>query len=128
MAPMLLLLAGVAAYAAVSSTKPKGAGGASSGNNGPPFVNGMPSDKNMDTQARVQIDQVLLQEPNPPGPGGYQVLVNALVQASALLRQNFPRAADAVWARYMQLRAQALANGWRERDGLDTTTTVAGAY
>ena len=127
MAPMLLLLGAVAAYAAVTM-KPKGAGGAAGGASGPPFANGMPSDKGMDAAARAQIDAVLQQEPNPPGPGGYQVLVNALVQASALLRQNFPRAADAVWARYMQLRAQALANGWRERDGLDTTATVSGAY
>lgn len=117
--PLLLLLGLAAAGAAVSSSKKK-AGGATAPHYGPagaPFSNGMASDANTPPDTVEAVNAALSMVPTDAA--SYQETVNAITRMAAMLRQNYPRASDALWARYSELRGTALASGWRQPDGLD---------
>lgn len=114
----IMIAALVAAAASAASKKKKAPAAPSTPLRS--FVNGMPADRGLPSDTFDAVNVALVQPPDDPqGPATYQLLVNALLQMSALLRQNYPLAADALTARWIVLRGQALANGWRERDALD---------
>lgn len=120
-APLALLaLAGLGIFVAAKSAGGKGPAPAPEPVPGAlRFVNGMLADSGIPADTLAMVNAALTTEPDPPGPGGYQILVNAITQNATLLQQNYPLAAGALWARWRALRAYALEQGWREPDSLD---------
>lgn len=124
--PAIVWIAGAIAAAAATAGKKKKSGGGGGGGGTVPtvptgrvFVNGMPADRLLPDETFAMVNTTLGTLPDPPDADGYQRLVSAIMQAAAMLRQNFPLASDALTARWLILRRMALENGWRERDALD---------